>query len=370
MRSWLRKKWNSSIPHKSGAPRPLPSLEHLAALSDDVGVIQHAVEDLPNRSTGYCTDDVARAYMVALAKLSIDPQDALAQRLAKTYLSFLHDAQIADGRFHNFMSYDRSWLDSVGTHDSVGRALWALGFGMRFAPRASWRRVSQRLFERGIATLGWLQYPRAQAYAMIGLAHAIEAQAGKDESTRYRECLEPLAQAMKARFLDVRSPDWNWFEEKMTYDNARLPEAMLRAGFALRNDDLAAIGLRSFAFYESVSMEDGVYVPVGNEGWYPRGGRKARYAQQPLEAAAMVDAALVAHDATGDPACRATAQSALDWYYGRNSRGIVMVSDGGCFDGLSERSVNPNMGAESTLAYLGSAYAVAGRPAAALSLAR
>ncbi len=156
----------------------------------------------------------------------------------------------------------------------------------------------------------------------------------------------------------------------MTYDNARLSEAVLRAGLTLADDELLAVGLRTFEFYKKVTLEDGVFVPIGNDGWYHRGGNRPRYCQQPLEAVSLVDAALVALDATGDPAYRATAEIGLDWYHGRNTRGIVMARNGGCLDGLNETSVNMNMGAESTLAYLAAAYALAARPAKALTLAR
>src|SRR5581483_8838269 len=142
------------------------------------------------------------------------------------------------------------------------------------------------------------------------------------------------------------------------YDNARLPEAMLRAGTALDDGRLTAIGLRTFAFYCRVTIENGTYVPIGNEGWYSRGGTRPRYSQQPLEAVSLVDAALAAYDATGDASFQATAQQGLEWYLGRNSRGIVMARGGGCLDGLNESSVNLNMGAESTLAYLSAAYAL------------
>jgi hypothetical protein len=268
------------------------------------------------------------------------------------------------------MGYDRTWLDAVGTHDSVGRALWSLGYGMRYAPRGSWRRVSKKLFSKGLAAVDWLQWPRAQAYTVIGLAHACESSVADGEIPQYRELLRTLAQQLKERYLETRGADWHWFENVMTYDNARLPEALLRAGLTLHDDELLAIGLRTFDFYTKVTVEDGVFVPIGNEGWYERGGPRPRYCQQPLEAVALVDAALVAFDATGDPAHRTTAQIGLDWYLGRNTRGIVMARNGGCLDGLNESSVNMNMGAESTLAYLASAYALAARPAKALTIAR
>ncbi len=336
-----------------------PSLDHLITLSDDVGVIQHATEDIPNRATGYCTDDVARALIVVYQKLAIDPRDAEALRLAPIYLAFLQDAQLPDGRFHNFMGYDRQWLDCVGTHDSVGRALWALGFGMRYAPRATWRRLCKRLFNKGLNSLGWLQYARSQSYAIIGLSHACHASIADIELPAYSEALRKLAGALKARFEATCGTDWEWFEDVMTYDNARLPEAMVRAGLALGDRELQGIGRRSLAFYQRVTIEDGVFVPIGNEGWYPRGGPRARYSQQPLEAVSLVDAALAAHEASEDSAFVGTAQMGLDWYLGRNTRGIAMANSGGCLDGLNETSVNLNMGAESTLAYLSAAYSLA-----------
>jgi hypothetical protein len=325
-----------------------------------VGVIQHATEDIPNRSTGYCTDDVARAFIVVLQKLAIDKRDADAARLAPIYLSFLFNAQLPDGRFHNFMGYDRQWLDCVGTHDSVGRALWALGYGMRYAPRATWRRLCKRLFNKGLNAIDWLDHSRAQAYAIIGLSHACHASVADVELPAYGDALRKLADSLKERYLETHAARWEWFENIMTYDNARLPEAMLRAGVALKDDDLTAVGLRTFAFYERVTLENGIFVPIGNEGWYPRGGQRARYSQQPLEAVSLVDAAMAAYEATGDARFAATAQIGLEWYYGRNTRGIAMARDGGCLDGLNESSVNLNMGAESTLAFLSAAYSCHG----------
>ncbi|MBV8246473.1 MAG: hypothetical protein JOZ38_11160 [Candidatus Eremiobacteraeota bacterium] len=358
-----------------------PPLDHVIALSDDTGIIQHAVCDVPNRSTGYCTDDVSRAFMVVLAKLQLDPRDAAAARLATIYLSFLHDAQMECGRFHNFMSYERQWLDDCGTQDSIGRAIWSLGYGIRCAPRDSWKQVCALLLERGLPHAGALEHIRSQAYAAIGLAHAITARATLNDVTLRSErearaskgqgaTLRMLAEKIKAAYFAHRDGEWQWFENAMTYDNARLCEAMLRAGLALRDDELIAIGLRTLSFYTGVVMEDGIFVPIGNDGWYERGGTRARYGQQPLEAAAMIDAALVAYDCTADPSFVATAHTVLGWYHGRNLRGAVMVERGGCHDGLEEGEINQNMGAESTLAYLASAYALAERPAKSLTLAR
>lgn len=335
-------------------------------LSDDVGVIQHAVANVPNRETGYCTDDISRAFMVVLAYLSLSPSDRAAQRFASNYLAFLHHAQLEDGRFHNFMSYERRWLDDVGTHDSCGRAIWAIGYGVANAPDERWRGVCTRLLDRSLQSLDKLEYLRSRAYAALGLAHAHSAR--QDE--RYAEALRYLADEIAGAYEATAADDWRWFEDAMTYDNARLPEAMLRAGQALQEPRYVAVGLASLAFYEGITMDDGIHVPIGNDGWYVRGGRRAKYAQQPLEAYAMVDAQLAAFDCTGEAGHVATAETALAWYYGKNSRSITMANGGGCYDGLNEDSVNYNMGAESTLALLAAAYTMAQRRARVLRAVR
>lgn len=347
-------------------PTILPTLDHVVTMSDDTGMIQHAVESVPNRSTGYCTDDISRAFMVVLARLRLEPHDAHAMRLASIYLSYLHDAQLEDGRFRNFMSYDRTWLDDVGTHDSVGRAIWSLGYGVRFAPTAAWRRVCRTMLARSLQCLDWLEFSRSESYAILGLAHASLA----DASPGYRAAVRGLAQRLATRYRETHGPGWEWFEDEMTYDNARLPEAVLRAGAALEDTRLLEIGTATLAFYESIVLEGGIFVPIGNDGWYRRGGPRARFVQQPLEAAAFVDAELAAYALRGDSAHLAAAETGLAWYYGRNSCGVTMAQGGGCFDGLDQSAVNRNMGAESTLAHLASAYAVAEHRASALHIAR
>ena len=335
----------------------LPALEHVAVLSDNTGIIQHANETVPNRSTGYCTDDVARAFMVALARLRMAPRDETAMRLASTYLSFLESAQIEDGRFHNFMSYERNWLDDVGTQDSCGRAMWALGYGVRYAPTQAWRRVCRALFDRGIASIDAFEYVHPRAYSMLGLVHANAAL----REPKYAVALRYLGDSLLASYESHRGDDWPWFDQTMTYDNARLPEALVRAGSALGDAHYGNAGLTTLAFYENVTLATGIFIPIGNSGWYPRGGPRAIYAQQPLEAAALIDAELAAFDATGEAGHFANAELGLAWYYGKNTRSETLAYGGGCFDGLDEHSVNRNMGAESTLALLAGAYAMGER---------
>src|SRR5262249_21978255 len=161
--------------------------------------------------TGYCTDDVARAFIVALQALQLAPRDEQADRLASIYLAFLEDAQLDDGRFHNFMSYERSWLDDVGTQDSCGRAMWALRYGVRFAPGEPWRRVCRMLFDRALGAVDSLEFPRSRAYALLGLAHAYPTL----HEVSYAAAFRRLADSLVADFDAARDDDWAWFEPQM-----------------------------------------------------------------------------------------------------------------------------------------------------------
>jgi hypothetical protein len=345
----------------------LPVLDHLAAMTDDVGIFQHARFDVPNRSFGYCTDDVSRALIVALEAARHRATEQIGARLVTTYLSFLHDAQLPDGWFHNFMGYDRRWQDRRGTEDSVGRAIWALGRCVARAPRDSWRRVAREQFELALPQVPRLRHLRALAYAALGLADVAAAEPGDARVVgALRAALAPLS----AAYRRVAVPGWRWCEEALTYDNARLCEALIRGGAVLGDPELVREGLEMLAFYAGIVVEAGMFVPIGNDGWYPRDGSRARFGQQPLEAAALVAAALAAHATTGDERYRGLAVVAGDWYFGRNTHGFLMVTNGGCRDGIDASGVSPNMGAESTLAYLMSAIALAEVRTVDLRLAR
>lgn len=295
--------------------------------------------------------------MVVLAMLRLEPLHQAARRLASTYLAFLCDAQMPDGRFHNFMSFQRTWLDDVGTQDSFGRAIWSLGYGMHRAPRESWKQLCAAMIQRSLPAAGHLQYLRSQAYAIIGLSLA--AQSGVGDRSECERVVRLLADVLKNAYFKHSKADWQWFEDSMTYDNARLSQALIQAGVLLGDTELTAIGLRTLSFYESVVIENGMFVPIGNAGWYERNGQRARFGQQPLEAAALVDGALAAYDASSERAFLTLADLGLNWFYGHNTSAAVMVDGGGCKDGIDEVTVNCNMGAESTIAYLSAALALA-----------
>lgn len=348
-----------------------PLLDHMLAMTDDVGILQHATLDVPNRSCGYCTDDVGRALIVACeaAARSAAPRAARgsdggdAARLVTTYLSYLHDAQMDDGWFHNFMGYDRRWQDRRGTPDAVGRAIWGLGYAERHAPRETWRSLAGRMRRRAMAVIPSLQYVRSNAYAALGLVHALATR--PDDELAARAALDGSLAAIADGFDAHAAPDWQWCEDQLTYDNARLCEALLRGGAALGNERYVRTGLAMLAFYTSVVIDpaDATFIPIGNDGWYRRGGVRSRHGQQPLEAAALVDAAFAALDVTGDACWREVAEIAHEWFFGRNTRGVTLAREGGCCDGLDEAGANCNMGAESTICYLMSAIAIAKRSA-------
>ena len=345
-------------------------------MTDDVGVLQHAIFDVPNRSCGYCTDDVGRALIVACdAAVRAGVPSAESARLVTAYLAFLHDAQMLDGTFHGFMGYDRRWQDKRATDDAIGRAVWGIGYAERHAPRESWRSVAGRMRRKALDAVRGLTYIRSRAYAALGLVQALAARPDDELELRavLTAALEPIADAYDAH----ASPGWAWCEDVMTYDNARLCEALLRGGEALGNQRFIDAGLAMLSFYVGETIESDpscpgrtIFVPVGNDGWYPRGGVKSRRGQQPLEAAALVDAALAALDVTGDAAWRDVAETAHAWYTGRNTLGAVLATESGCRDGLDDGDLNANMGAESTICYLMSAIALANRSSAALHAVR
>jgi hypothetical protein len=333
-------------------------------MTDDVGILQHATLDVPNRSCGYCTDDVGRALIVACAAAAHRGTEAAGARLVSTYLAYLHDAQLSSGAFHNFMGYDRRWQDQVGAPDAIGRAVWGLGYAERHAPRETWRSVAGTMRRGALAAVSEMEYVRSRAYAALGLVHALATR--PDDELQLRAVLDESLALIAGAYDAHAAPDWQWCEDLMTYDNARLCEALLRGGTALANRRYVDIGLAMLSFYEGIVIEDGVFVPVGNDGWFRRGGTKSRNGQQPLEAAAMVDAAFAALDVTGDERWRRTAEIAHAWYSGGNSRQAQVATDSGCRDGIDDAGVNANMGAESTVCYLMSAIAMARRSASAL----
>jgi hypothetical protein len=326
-------------------------LDHLDRMTDSTGLIQHAVYSIPRRESGYTTDDNARALRLCVRLWSQHPDERMLRRVT-TYLSFLEHARGVGRGFHNFLSYDRRWLDAEGCGDCQGQAIRALADVLRSSLPDGYRAIARELIETVLPTLADLRSLRAQAYVILAWGHLQSA------GTTDIEPLAAVAWSATQRLIDcyrrAQRPGWRWFESRMTYANAVLPHSLFIAAEHWPNEDFLDVAKASFAFLDQQTRSDGVFWPVGNEGWFPRGAEKALYDQQPVEAATMADAALAAFRLLGDEEYLAAFRRADAWFHGQNSlrEPLVDVSSGACCDGLMESGVNRNQGAESTLAYL------------------
>lgn len=344
------------VSHQSRGTLPQVRLTHLRRMSDGTGLLQHALFDVPNPHHGYTTDDNARALILAveLERLGIEP--GLARDLQRRYLAFLLYAFDRErGKFHNFLSYDRRWLDATGSEDCQGRALWALGHTVASKVDPGVKAAAHRLLEEAWPLLGSLGSLRGRAFALLGLCRRLDAVPGDHRALEHvRRHAAALLESWRAH-CDPASR-WYWFEERATYANARIPHALLCAARKLEDDRMLEAALRSLRWLAEVQTgEDGWFSPIGNDGFYPKGGEKARFDQQPIEAEAHVLACLEAWRATGDEWWAREARRAFEWFLGRNDVGLPLFepATGACHDGLHADRVNGNCGAESTLAYLG-----------------
>ena len=333
---------------------PEIKLDHLRRMTDGTGVLQHAMYTVPDRTHGYCVDDNARALIVAVTAHDLQPLDASLGDLASVYLSFMGYALNGEtGRFRNFMSYDRRWLEETGSEDSHGRALWGLGITVALGRDAGEVVYAADLFQRALNAVEHFTSPRAVAFVIIGI-HAYLSRYSSD--SRAKTMRKILADRLMAWFTSSASEDWPWCEDILSYDNARLPQALLLCGQWLPDRDMLEMGLRALDWLKQVQTDESGrhFAAIGNQGWLTRGGEKARFDQQPLEAAAMVDACIEAFNCTRDEEWIAYAYRCLNWYQGENDLRIPLCdyATGGCRDGLEAQGVNENQGAESTLCWL------------------
>jgi len=336
-------------------PRELPELKmnHLWRMTDSTGVFQHAIFGVPNFSEGYCTDDNARAFILAvlLGELGEEPEALLS--VATTSAAFLqHAFDTKTKRFHNHLSFERRWLDERGSEDSHGRALWALGIGVGRSPFRTFQMMAGQLFARALPALADFTSPRAWAFGLIGIHEYLHRLSGDSLVNQTRETLT-------SRLMDLlgsnAKPDWCWFEEELSYDNAKLAHALILSGHATGQSQILERGLHALRWLNDLQVsEKGHFRPIGSNGFYKRGGARASFDQQPIEAQAMVSACLEAYRTTSDVWWFEQAQRAFDWFIGWNDLGLELYSpeSGGCGDGLHVDRVNGNQGAESTLAFL------------------
>jgi hypothetical protein len=326
-----------------------PVLAHCLAMLGEFGIIQFAHGTRPDPSSGYCTDDNARALLVAVNTLLLDPANGDARRIGEITLASLELAQLDDGSFHNLMDEHGEFVADGGrSEDAVARAIWALGVTVRRTRDKAWRARATALLEKAWHAVAALSALRPRAYALLG------ATACASRIARARDVADSLAARLLEEFEAAATDDWGWWEPVLTWGNARVPHAMLRAALITGSEPYRACGLRALEFLGGITQPDDLFIPIGNDGWYPRGGRRALYDQQPIEACAMVDAWLAAADLTGERAYRRQALHAFYWYFGVNTEGLTVAQPdaGACHDGLHRGEVNVNMGAESTLSYL------------------
>ena len=337
-------------------PYELPPLrlDHIMRMSDGTGIFQHAIFNVPNFHEGYCTDDNARAFILCnlLNELGGRPPAENLDRLTTGYLAFLAAAfNHETGRFRNFMSHGRQWLEDAGSEDSHGRALWALGTGAGRSRNEGHRKLSAQLFERGLSVVNSFRATRAWAFTLLGIHEYLRRSPGNPQVTAAREVLTgKLVKLWQAGSTD----HWPWFEPCATYDNARLCQALILSGQWMPHREALEIGLKSLRWLASIQRtQAGHFRPIGSNGFYQSGGARADFDQQPVEAQAMVSACLEAFRATQDASWSREAKRAFEWFLGRNDLGLPLYdsSTGGCSDGLHLDRINENQGAESSLAF-------------------
>jgi hypothetical protein len=339
-------------------------LSHLARLTDDTGVLQHAIFTVPNYGEGYTTDDNARALILRV--LLAQPGNRLLEQshsatpdftpvdTSSRYLSLLeHAFNPEKGRFRNFLGYDRRWNEAQGSEDCHGRALWALGTVLEKSRDQGLRSAAGRLFEFSLPAVVEFTSPRAWAYTLLGIQAYLGSYAGDRDAQKIRSVISGRLLEM---YKSIRRPDWKWFEDVLAYGNARLPQAMLLVGSACSDESMVSIGLEALDWLLATQRceDSGHFVPIGSQGFYRRGGEKARFDQQPIEAAGAVSACCEAYNVTGDNRWRAEARSAFNWFLGDNDLQLPLYDSdsGGCRDGLHPDRPNENQGAESTLSFL------------------
>ncbi|MEE8387865.1 MAG: glycosyltransferase family 4 protein [Acidiferrobacterales bacterium] len=337
-------------------PQALPEikLDHLFRMTDGTGILQHAKHSVPNRQHGYCVDDNARALIVTMMVQDLHPRDSSTTDLTTVYLSFLdHAFNNRNGHFRNFLSYDRHWLEEAGSEDSYGRALWALGIAVALGRNKGQVGLATDLFLQALNPVEQFTFPRAVAFTII----ATHAYLVRNEEDRQIEVVcKRLSQQLINWFRASATGDWPWCENILTYDNARLSQALLLSGRRFGDNEMKHTGLRSLAWLQKIQTDKTSqhFSAIGNDGWYTKNGDKAQFDQQPIEAAAMIDACMEAFRCTQDKNWIDVAYQCLNWYLGDNDLQTPLYdhSTGGCRDGLGVEGVNENQGAESSLCWL------------------
>jgi glycosyltransferase involved in cell wall biosynthesis len=339
---------------KRPADLPEINLAHVRLMSDQTGMLQHASFNVPRYDDGYCLDDNARALLLmALVEEAGSDEPRAVQALASRYLAFVSHAFNAErGRFRNFMSYSRQWLEESGSEDSHGRALWALGTVVGRSGDPGRENLGGRLFHAALPAVATFTSPRAWAFALLGIDEYLRAFHG---DSNVQAAGTALAERLLGLFRRTSDSKWPWFEDRVTYSNARLSQALIVSGAWMQNQEMTAAGTSSLQWLAEIQCsEAGYFAPIGSNGFYRRGARKALFDQQPVEACAMVSGCLTADRLTGGGQWMAHARRAFTWFLGQNhlQQSLYDAATGGCRDGIHADRMNENQGAESTLSFL------------------
>lgn len=336
-------------------PYELPPirLNHILAMTDGTGIFQHAIYNVPNFHEGYCTDDNARAFILCtfLEDLGKPPAENLF-RLATTYLAFLVAAWNPEKKqFRNFMNHSRQWLEEVGSEDSQARALWALGVGSGHSHDEGHRKLSIQLFEQAFPITETFTSPRAWAFTLLGLHEYLHRAPNNTTALTIRNI---MIQKLIQRWHDSATDEWPWFEKSITYENARLCQALIQSGRQMGDAESLELGLKTLLWLVAIQKtKEGHFRPIGCNGFYENTGNCAQFDQQPVEAQGMISACIEAFHATHEPEWLREAKCIFEWFLGRNDVSLSLYDSvtGGCGDGLHHDRVSNNQGAESTLAF-------------------
>ncbi|HEU4886693.1 MAG TPA: glycosyltransferase family 4 protein, partial [Thermoanaerobaculia bacterium] len=350
----LRTSFRASTLATRPAELPQVNLDHVAIMTDDTGMLQHATFNVPRYDEGYCVDDNARALMLMTLLEDAGADDPKMVRvLASRYLAFVsHAFNRSVGRFRNFMSHSRFWREEQGSEDSHGRALWALGTVVGCSVDPGRQSLAGALFHAALPAVSAFSSPRAWAFALLGIEQYLRAFEG-DRNVQAAGIA--IGERLLGLFRRTDRPDWPWCENRVTYCNARLPQALIATGSWAGDADMTATGLRSLEWLMTIQRTpDGYFAPVGTNGFFGRGMTAAVFDQQPVEACATVSACMHAFRSTGDHRWAEHARSAFTWFLGQNQlqQPLYDPTSGGCRDALHADRVNQNQGAESTLSFL------------------
>jgi uncharacterized protein YyaL (SSP411 family) len=319
---------------------------YIFLLTDDTGIFQHSKYGVPDPRYGYTTDDNARALIMAVM-LYERYRERKYLDLIYRYSSFMLNALNERGRFKNFMGYDRKWLEEEGSEDSYGRSLWALGYAIsnRHTPSGV-KETLKYILRKALPNVDSLSNPRPKAYSIIGMEYVDYVSLNKH--------IISLAEELKDLYRNNRSDDWKWFEDNITYSNSVLPWSLFKAYKATGSKEYLEIAEESLEFLESVTFRNGLFKPVGCDGWLVKGKEPAEYDEQPVEACETALTYLEAYNVTGNNRYKKLAKKCHMWYEGDNVKGINLVDaeTGGCFDGITKEGYNQNKGSESLVSYI------------------